>query len=44
MYKRNVRVEKIFNVSMIDQLNLKVELTKNSLAKKIEYLGEINVK
>lgn len=39
-----MNVEKNFYVSMIDQLNLKVELKKNSLAKKIENLAEIDVR
>ena len=44
MYRRNCMVEKQYMVTIIDHLNLKVELIKNTLAKKIENLTEVDVK
>lgn len=43
MYKRNTIVQKQYIVAVIDQLNLKVELKKKTLAKKIENLAEFDV-
>lgn len=43
MYKKNTIVTKTYMVTSLDQLNLKVELNKNTLAKKIENLTEIDV-
>ena len=43
MYKRNSIVQKQYIVAVIDQLNLKVELKKKTLAKKLENLAEFDV-
>ena len=43
MYRRHVHNEKQYMATTIDQLNLKVELRKQSLAKKIESLSEVDV-
>lgn len=43
MYRRHVHNEKQYMATTIDQLNLRVELRKQSLAKKIESLSEVDV-
>lgn len=44
MYKKNTPTIKNYLVASLDQLNLKVEISKNTLARKIENLTEIDVK
>jgi len=44
MYKKNCIVQKQYIVAVLDQLNLKVEINKRSLGKKLENLAEVDVK
>ena len=43
MYRRHVHNEKQYMATTMDQLNLRVELRKQFLAKKIESLYEVDV-